>query len=274
MACDHPKFAWTMADGRTTIQPQKRTPDTLWKCNKCPGCISDKKRDWANRIAHELSMQPTGCFITLTYDDQHLGENKLNKDHMSEWMQTMRDKFGKMRFFYSGEYGPKTGRAHYHAIIFGHNFLEILTGADRLNDRDGLYNAKYMDHLWGRGQCFYGPAQPGSARYIAGYVEKKIGDTDTLSSMSKRPPIGIPWLLKNKRQLLKGYIGYIDLNGEYVKTAIPEAYKKWLRKNDPELHEQVKEVLKDQIKFEHDRVLANRALTRAAKSKLFNKESI
>ena len=274
MPCDHPKFAWTLADGRTTTTPQKRIPDATWKCNKCPGCISDKKRDWANRIAHELSMHPTGCFITLTYDDEHLGLNQLNRKHIKQWVQRMRHHFPDIRYFLSGEYGPKTNRAHYHAIIFGENFMDILTGADRMRDRDGLYNSKFLDHLWGYGACHYGPASPGSARYIAGYIEKKIGDIDTISSMSKKPPIGYTWVLKNYKQLEKGYIGFIDQTGEYVKTAVPAVYKTWLKEISPYTLERLKEVQRENKKHETDRVLANRALARGVKAKLFNKESI
>ena len=83
-------------------------------------------------------MFDNNCFITLTYNDQHLPKvpgtdvPTLRLDHYQKFMKRFRkahkgidpDSKGQypVRFYMAGEYGEKFGRPHFHACIFNFGF--------------------------------------------------------------------------------------------------------------------------------------------------------
>lgn len=42
------------------------------RCGNCIGCMIDDSRDWAARCMHEAKLHTHNCFITLTFNDEHL----------------------------------------------------------------------------------------------------------------------------------------------------------------------------------------------------------
>ena len=94
-------------------------------CGQCVGCRLEYSRQWAVRCCHESSLHIYNCFITLTYDPEHLPDDgSLDIKHFQKFMKRLRDKLHplRIRFFHCGEYGDKTRRPHYHALIFGYSF--------------------------------------------------------------------------------------------------------------------------------------------------------
>ena len=74
------------------------------------------------RMLHELSDYEDAVFVTLTYDEDHIPSNhSLKKSDLQKWFKRVRKEIEpkKIRYFACGEYGDKTQRPHYHAIIFG-----------------------------------------------------------------------------------------------------------------------------------------------------------
>ena len=98
---------------------------TLVPCGKCPSCLSDRARDWSNRCLMELKTSGSAIFVTLTYDDFHLPIDDdgptLRVRDVQLFFKRLRKDFpnSRIRYLLSGEYGSKTSRPHYHAIIFG-----------------------------------------------------------------------------------------------------------------------------------------------------------
>ena len=45
-------------------------------CGQCIGCRLEKQRQWAIRIVHEALLWDENMFITLTYNDENLPENR------------------------------------------------------------------------------------------------------------------------------------------------------------------------------------------------------
>ena len=45
-------------------------------CGKCVGCLLDRSRDWATRCMLEAKDHEHNCFITLTYNDDHLPDKR------------------------------------------------------------------------------------------------------------------------------------------------------------------------------------------------------
>ena len=164
-------------------------------CGQCIGCILDHANTWATRCAMECSCHTDNCFITLTYNNalrisKRTGGNKYkynlprNKDgkptlylkDFSNFMKRLRKKHPeiKIRFFAAGEYGPKNGRPHYHAIIFGYKPKDLKLWA--LNQQEQpLYVSEELEQIWGHGFVTVGEATYESACYVARYCMKKWG---------------------------------------------------------------------------------------------------
>ena len=92
----------------------------LLPCGKCTMCISKRAVEWATRARHEISCHDDNCFITLTYSEENLESEKINKEHFQKFMKRLRKYTGKkIRYMVSYEYGTKLNRPHMHAILFG-----------------------------------------------------------------------------------------------------------------------------------------------------------
>lgn len=93
-------------------------------CGRCAVCLRKKQLDWAFRLNHELKKSESACFLTLTYDDRSvpntgLGYSLVKKD-FQDFMKRLRKhaKKTKIKYYACGEYGDRTERPHYHAIVF------------------------------------------------------------------------------------------------------------------------------------------------------------
>lgn len=175
-------------------------------CGKCIGCRLHYSAEWAQRCMLEASKHEKNCFITLTYDDEHLPDcdilcnddgvvigdspfHPLVKDHFRTFIKNFRqrlvdnykrehpdwctDDLPRIRFFGCGEYGTESKRPHYHAIIFGYNF-----DADRYCFRknfrgDSLYRSPLLESLWNYGISSVAECNFDTCAYVARYILKK-----------------------------------------------------------------------------------------------------
>lgn len=165
-------------------------------CGKCDGCYADRALSWAIRCYQEASLFPRNSFLTLTYDDAHLPEDgKLVKDDLVNFFKRLRHDCN-FRYYACGEYGGQTGRAHYHALIFGQDFIDSHT----FRISESLYCNPRIQKIWGKGIVSISEFTMGTACYVAGYVGKKIGKDDGFQIMSRgrRPDggIGYRWLMR------------------------------------------------------------------------------
>lgn len=125
---------------------------------------------------HEASLFEDNCFITLTYDDQHVVPTLIYW-HFQKFMKRLRKRrpFAKLgggvRFYMAGEYGVKYGRPHFHALLFNCRF------PDRYLIRQGdnpLYRSAELEELWTFGFSSIGSVTFESAAYVARYCTSKI----------------------------------------------------------------------------------------------------
>ncbi len=163
---------------------------------------------------HESTLHERNCFVTLTYAN---APDALVKHDFQCFIKRLRHRF-QVRYFGVGEYGTLTRRPHYHAIIFGEDFLG---GAYAINDR--LYSNACLDSVWGRGICSVGRADIGSMLYVGGYATKKLGDPDTFHVMSKKPPIGKGWVERYGDDIRR--LGACIIDG--TRFQVPTAYLNW-----------------------------------------------
>lgn len=223
-------------------------------CGKCIGCRLEYSRQWANRCMLELESHESSYFVTLTYDDKNLPENRsVSKREMQLFMKRLRFQFKdqKIRFYGCGEYGDKTMRPHYHIILFGLKLDDLV-----LYKKSGLgynyYNSPSLDAVWQKGYCVVADVSWDTCAYTARYVLKKLnGDMAKVYSelniepefvlMSRRPGIGREYYDKNKGELYNyDYINVkTDKGGKKFKP--PRYYDTLYEIENPEKMQEIKE---------------------------------
>lgn len=171
-------------------------------CGKCIGCRLKRSQEWAVRCTHEASMWEENVFITLTYNDEN-NPGSLSVEHFQKFIKRLRKHYPhqKIRYFAGGEYGEKTGRPHYHAILFNIDFKDK-TVVNR-HAQKKQYLSETLKTIWGKGDINIGDVTQESAQYVAKYVIKKVagdmikeryGDkTPPFGLMSRKPGIGSTW---------------------------------------------------------------------------------
>lgn len=221
--------------------------DTLQiRCGHCINCRIRRAQEWKIRGVHESQSthHPTYA-VTLTYDNDHLPESgSLRKSDLQCFHRRLRYQTGfEFRFMACGEYGPTTGRAHYHGIYFGLRLPDVYKAGSHLVSRTLL-------DAWGNGQITFHLATPQSIAYVSGYVVKKLRsehrtepimttvDFETgliteetpvrreFLQTSNRPGIGGPWIDQYGDQVLQN--GFIVMK-EKPCYVIPDYYLKKLR---------------------------------------------
>lgn len=227
-------------------------------CGKCLGCLKDRSRQWAVRCVHEASLYDENCFITLTFDDEHLNPFlSLNKKDYVDFMKRLRFRFGEgIRFFHCGEYGDLRLRPHHHAIIFNFDFpdkeLFQIKGGVR------LYRSAELERLWPFGFSTIGAVSFESAAYVARYVLKKINVTDKKKyyagrvepyiTMSRRPGIANEWFQRFYKDVYPH--DYVVINNG-MKLRPPRYYDKLYDLRYPDIFQQIKDARKERA-LEHE----------------------
>lgn len=227
MTCLNPKpvkFHWTNIISKQTgeIKPVKKlnfksylepidvTTDFI-PCGTCEGCKIDKANDWATRAYLESLNHEKNCFLTLTYDNEHLPKPKtLVKRDLQLFWKKLRKQIAPQKIIYlaAGEYGLRTRRPHYHCAIF--NYWPHDAKPYKKNEMgDILYTSETLSKIWGNGFIILGTLTYQSAAYIARYVYKKAYGGDTLNlkkhqipefiTCSKRPAIAKNYFFDNEK---------------------------------------------------------------------------
>lgn len=226
-------------------RPLGRLPDTIYvPCGQCVGCRLEYSRQWAMRCVHEFETAGrVGSFITLTYNPDNLPpDGKVHKDHVQKFFKRLRKKFGNgIRFFACGEYGHNFKRPHYHAIIFGLQFTDLMIHTVKHGYQ--YYRSPTLERLWPYGFSLVGNVTFESAAYVARYVFKKQKGDDVDDSlqpfvlMSRMPGLGHDWYNKYKNQI---YPNDFIVIRDGITCKPPQYYDSLLEKDNPELYEQVK----------------------------------
>ncbi len=266
MACYRPLRAYGLrnAEGKMDISFKPKIGyEPIWlPCGQCIGCRLERSRQWAMRCMHEAQMYDRNCFVTLTYDDEHLPPNgSLNKRDFQLFMKRLRKRYGSgIRYYQCGEYGELLGRPHHHAILFNFDFPDKELWSVRYGVR--LYRSASLEQLWPYGYSTIGDVTFESAAYVARYCTKKItgklahehykGKLPEYATMSRRPGIGRTWLEKYKDDVYN-YDYVVVRNG--LKLRPPRYYDRIYDEIDPErmmaIKEKRGEAAKENIKEKH-----------------------
>lgn len=192
---------------------------------------------------HEAQMHEDNCFLTLTYDNEHLpADGSVDVRHFQLFMKRLRKRVGKVRYYHCGEYGEKNWRPHYHALLFGYDFGD--KRPFRVINGNTIYTSDLLRSLWPFGFSSIGAVTFESAAYVARYVMKKVNgdaanahyervDEETgevfrvrpeYTTMSRYPPIGAGWYQRYSSDVYPG--DFVVVNG--VKCKPPRAYDNFL----------------------------------------------
>lgn len=245
------------------------------------GCKLRRSQDWATRAQHEAEQYERNCFLTLTFSDEGLDYRELKTGKhpydldVRDWQlfakrlrQAMarddrktRKAMGlpkapppKLRFFHVGEYGENGLRPHYHALIFGQDFL---LGATTWKDDLGhlTWTHPIIEKCWPYGFHEIKELTPETVNYVAKYVQKKLYgeqykdfheriDSQTGECVTVKPEhatmskgIGAKWWDKYKNEVFPD--DFVVVKGK--KVPVPRYYTKKLQKENEELYEQVRD---------------------------------
>lgn len=211
----------------------------LFKCERCVPCLIARRKIWENRILLEAGEHRYNSFVNLSYEDSALplmanGMPTLEPLDVQRWLKRFRkvlsnsssltaclgqngnEKPGKIRFYLAGEYGPKTWRPHYHAIVFG--YRSCARGSTLRDQRNRVAwqrccdSCRLVGETWGYGDVQLGTVERASAGYVAGYIEKKMTRNDDprlegrypeFARQSRMPGVGFNALFEIADVLMK-----------------------------------------------------------------------
>lgn len=247
-------------------------------CGRCIGCRLEYSRQWAMRCYHESMVWKQNCFITLTYNPDHLpSDGSIHRSHLQKFVKRLRKKIWPkgVRYYGSGEYGPGLGRPHYHMCLFGYDFEDkkiheygkgSLPGKNNRSGEFDVYWSPTLEKIWGQGFCTVGEMTFESAAYCARYVTKKIngplekehykGLTPEFSLMSQKPGLGEPFLNRYYNEVYPK--DFVVINGKKYKPC--RFYDKYLMKRDFKLWEEIKERRKNKIVYEDENRMYQKGL--------------
>lgn len=155
-------------------------------CGQCMPCRINRRRMWTGRMLLELLEHPASCFVTLTYDKEHLpGDLCVSKREAQLFLKRLRREFStrSIRYLMCGEYGDASWRPHYHGILYGVSPAE----------------ENRIRRCWEKGFICVGTAEPKSVNYCLAYVTKNMvkpgdyrlkGRTPEFRLMSSKPGLG------------------------------------------------------------------------------------
>lgn len=270
MSCSNPNlmvfdgFQWNFRGPRyqeVQVQDVSYDIDTVdIPCGKCDLCLVNRRYSNALRIMLEAESWPGKTyFITLTFDDEHLGDGELDHNEWSQFIKDFRAKFcqaqycdirkrkdyyGKIRSVtfkqikqvMCGEYGDQFGRKHFHGIIFNHEFTDIVPTGTFSKKGNPLHTSASLASVWKKGFVELEEVTFDLALYVGAYVTDKALDDAPDFGRSKKQygrfgrGIGLSWISKYWRDVLSaGKI--ITFDAEYP---IPRYFLKKIQEFQPE----------------------------------------
>lgn len=149
-------------------------------CGKCEACLVKKKQAWVFRLSEHFKSCDSAFFVTLTYSDNNVpfyricstepevcwsrlaacvpdGIAGVSKYDVQTFIKRLRKAVHpfKIQYFLCSEYGPQTGRPHYHMLLF--NFPKAFDVW------------KYINDAWGLGFISISNVTPARISYVAKY---------------------------------------------------------------------------------------------------------
>ena len=198
-------------------------------CNKCILCRDKIAREWSTRAMCE-SQTSSGypLFVTLTYNDYNIPSDGVCKEHAQTFIKRLRINLNRylgydvnLRFFLCSEYGSKTKRPHYHALLWNFPALDSLKTTlsiiekswsymctrdeyNRANKDFRFYDDKAKRYRIRFGYAYCSLCNDGRVKYCMKYMRKDSeipkGKNPLFFLSSRRRGIGFQWFQKNLQE--------------------------------------------------------------------------
>jgi len=205
MACSRPNLGgYSRLEGFKFLGPRFAERDAMeilyddttdLPCGKCELCRVDIRYSKALRIMLEAESWPEkSYFITLTFNNENLGNGELDHNEWAQFLKNFRQKFCQAKYCllrdrggkrhgkeYSktfkkikqvmcGEYGDTFGRKHFHGIIFNHNFSDLRPTGFYSKKGHPLHTSDSLRDCWSKGTVEVEPLTMDLALYVSAYV--------------------------------------------------------------------------------------------------------
>lgn len=256
MACFHPLKAFKSSGGVRVLSGDAQIWNLMLPCGQCVGCRLERSRQWALRCIHEAQLHDANCFITLTYDDEHVPlDGGLHHRDFQLFMKSLRKDFGSIRYYMCGEYGSDNDRPHFHALLFGFEFTDLVYWK-KSPSGSMIFRSATLERYWRKGFSSVGHVTYESAAYVARYIMKKAtgvmerrkyDSVDTVTGevfmrrpeyngMSLKPGIGAEWFAKYSSDVFPRDAVIHD----GTPNRVPRYYDKLLSRVDSTLYDDIK----------------------------------
>lgn len=158
-------------------------------CRNCWQCRQRAINDWVGRNIAESKTATAANTVSLTYGRGALNEVLheraviLTYSDVQKYIKLLRFHGYPVRYFITGEYGEKKGRAHWHGMLYWQGRVPPLK-----------LETNFQHDQWKHGHTFWTEPSPEAIRYCCKYVYKqiKVGNDNQQGhlAMSKKPPLG------------------------------------------------------------------------------------
>lgn len=229
-------------------------------CGDCKHCSMLKAADKGVQAVHEAHYHDECCFITLTYNNKKIPYDlELHPKDFQDFAKRLRKAYAprKIKIMYCGEYGSKTFRPHWHAILFGIDFHDKVHEYTRNGIK--IYSSKDLQDFWTDpsdnepfGMVTVGSLNFNSAAYVARYSSKKhlfaapeahkVTGHVNYKKEYHHPGnnLGRSWFDDYKHTDAYDNDFIILLNKPKTKFRVPQKYDQWLELEDPDLLKEIK----------------------------------
>ncbi len=232
-------------------------------CGQCMPCRIRRREEWTTRILMESCSHASSLFVTLTYAPECVppGASVWKRDVQLFLKRLRKSVYPRLiRHFVVGEYGTRSQRPHYHAVLFGMD----------------LDDEKVIGEAWKNGFVTLSELNRSRARYAARYIMKKLtspgsfsdGRAPEFSIMSKRPGLGVSLLQSAADSALRGGIStdvgpFQDVKAKVMLCTTPGYIRMDGKKCplDPFLREKLSRLLGDPGRSTLRRAIANESKT-------------
>lgn len=168
------------------ISPSQLPDGTLVACRHCALCQRNRVDDLVGRCLAEADTATRAFSVTLTYSGNGPETVVLRYSDVQLFLKRLRKDGFKVRYICAGEYGSKSGRAHWHIVLFFYG---------KIPDVD--LNTRFDWSYWPHGFSYFQSPDEGGMRYVLKYALKDQDKSGVRRlSMSKKPPLGYDFFMR------------------------------------------------------------------------------
>lgn len=164
------------------VNPRIHPSGLKTPCRQCWQCRENRINDWVGRCIAEKETSLATVAVTLTYGGGDTAQSRfLRKSDMTAFFKALRNDGHKVRYFMTGEYGSKKGRAHWHVVLFWQSKLPHVE-----------FGKNITVPWWPHGLTFWQEGSTPGIRYVMKYINKEDHDPDHSKTlgMSRKPILG------------------------------------------------------------------------------------